>query len=579
MSEHLSMKAFVEQLEEKLASFSEDEMRSVFRQMARDISPSERQGFLRRLEPQKAVEETEREMMGADSLLADIEALAEEIKEEMENAEYHDDYGDSHWRGRWDDDDDDDEPYEDHHPDIVALFDRTQACYDYGNLALARQAYSQLFDLIGLEDEYGGGLSASELTGVDLHEARSRYLRSAYETETPEGRPAAVFGGMLRLRGYTYGDGPSLEDLVEISPRPLPDWDGFVADWIAYLRGQEGASADQWLRDALEAYEGTDGIEALAKEEGTKRPRAYLDWVAALAREERHQDAIDAATEALDALRPELTIRAEIADLLCKCAEATEDKKLPREARWQAFRSEPVLQRLFDLWDAHPESSRVQTVRKAIAHAEEYAQRPAPKHDTYSYSENAQGLKDWVRISELLPAHARLLCGDWDAAKEMAAGKQVLGWSSSSAVQGLVVSAGLAALAETDGRRPRNVELQWDRTLSGGSSYAAEKTSVSQVKAAHRQALQQSPMSADQTVAMLAWCVGVARRRVHAIVSNQHRGSYGKAATLTAACAEALMAQGKGDDGQKLLTDIKEEFPRHRSFQQSLKGAVGLLRS
>lgn len=64
---------------------------------------------------------------------------------------------------------------------MTGLFDRAQAAYDYGHLALAREAYEKLFELFSLEDDYGRGVSASDLAGVDIEEARARYLRAVYE--------------------------------------------------------------------------------------------------------------------------------------------------------------------------------------------------------------------------------------------------------------------------------------------------------------------------------------------------------------------------------------------------------------
>jgi len=66
----------------------------------------------------------------------------------------------------------------------------------------------------------------------------------------------------------------------------------------------------------------------------------------------------------------------------------------------------------------------------------------------------------------------------------------------------------------------------------------------------------------------------VVRRRVDAIVRNQHRGSYDKAALLLAACAELLRVLGKAQEATALLDDIRQRFPRHRTFQTELQAAV-----
>ena len=69
---------------------------------------------------------------------------------------------------------------------------------------------------------------------------------------------------------------------------------------------------------------------------------------------------------------------------------------------------------------------------------------------------------------------------------------------------------------------------------------------------------------------LVAWCLDIARQRVEGIVSNQHRGSYGKAATLTVACAEALRLGGNASGGNAFL----ESHPHAFSAPQRLPGRI-----
>jgi len=73
---------------------------------------------------------------------------------------------------------------------------------------------------------------------------------------------------------------------------------------------------------------------------------------------------------------------------------------------------------------------------------------------------------------------------------------------------------------------------------------------------------------------MLAWSLDVTKQRLNAIVSNQHRGSYDKAAVLLAACAETLRLRENGGEANALLDDAPQRFPRHRAFQAEVKAAV-----
>ncbi len=103
-------------------------------------------------------------------------------------------------------------------------------------MSLARLAYQELFDLLDLEDDYGRGVHATDLTGVDLDEAHARYLRTIYELEPLDDRPQALFEQMQQMRSGLWGQHLRLEELIQISPQPLPEREQFLADWIAFLQ-------------------------------------------------------------------------------------------------------------------------------------------------------------------------------------------------------------------------------------------------------------------------------------------------------------------------------------------------------
>jgi hypothetical protein len=149
------------------------------------------------------------------------------------------------------------------------------------------------------EDHYGRGVRASDLTDVDAGEARTRYLRAVHETEPLDQRPQTLFEQMRQVRSWLTSPCAMLDDLIQISPRPLPDREQFLEDWLAFLRTQSGSDADAWLREVVRIARGTQGLEALARAEGPARPRAYLDWFTALEQEGKHYEVLAAAQEAL----------------------------------------------------------------------------------------------------------------------------------------------------------------------------------------------------------------------------------------------------------------------------------------
>jgi hypothetical protein len=577
--EKLSLKAFWEAVEQRLAACSAEELRAILRAMARKTLPVERRAFLDTLQPEVATAAHVQEVVGQKELLADIADLADELRAEMEGAEaWEERYG-------WDEDEYYDEedslgPYAEFVEPLTALFDRAEAAFEYGDVTLARAAYPKLFEVLAVEDDYGRGVRAEHLQDVDVGEARARYLRAVYDTEAQTQRPQALFEEMQLTRSWLPRPRSMLDDVIQISPQPLPDSEQFFPDWVAFLHTQPGSDADAWLREAIRLSQGTQGLAALARAEGTQRPRAYVDWCAALEREGQHQEMLAAAQEALRTLPATLPIRAAVADFLCAAATRVHDVEALRAGRWEAFAAMPTLARLLDVWEADsPDPERTRRMRQAAQHVQDVLAHP-PRQQTLEAWEDDIERSAWPDTSVL--AHAYLLAEDWEAAYQLAAGEQVLGWSSRSSAQGLVVSCVLVRLSEKlPGALPPNLAHLWQWGLQNSAGFASwrggdagETGLLSRLQLAYGECLPMKSWRADKQAEMLAWCLDVAKQRVSAIVSNQHRGSYDKAAVLLAACAETLRLRGNDREAHALLDDARQRFPRHRAFQAEVKTAV-----
>jgi hypothetical protein len=574
--ERVSVKAFWEAVEQRLAECSPDELRAILRAMAQETSAGERQRFLDQLQ---LVEEATPAAQGAlqqEELLADIDDFLHEFHAAMKRA---DDWEERYEWGRYDEEDSLG-PYAEFVGPLAGLFDQIEATFDYGNLTLARAAYEKLFGVFGLEDDYGRGIGAEDLESVDMAEARSRYLRAVYEAEPSNRRPQVLFVQMRQAQGWLSSPRPTLEDVIQISPRPLPDQVQFLSDWIAFLRKQTGRDADTWLREATRLSQGTPGLEELARAEGKQRPRAYLDWFAALEREGKHREMLAAAQEALQSLPGQLPIRAAVADYLCAAATRLKDAEALRAGRWEAFVAKPTLVRLLDLWDVAPtREERTWQMQQAAQRVKDYLAR-SPRGLMEAWEDDLER-PGWSDKSVL--AHAYLLAEDWDAAHQLAADEPVLGWSGSGNAQGLVVSCFLVGMSgKLPGQLSPNLTQLWQWGLQnsigfafGGGADQAEASLAQQLERIYAECLPRGMLlSHDKQVEFLSWCLEVARLRVNAIVSNQHRGSYDKAAVLMIGCAEMLRLWGRDQEAAAMLEDVSRSFPRHRAFQAELKAAV-----
>ena len=585
-ADKMSLKAFWDAVERRLAACSADELRGILRGIAQETPPPGRQAFLGKLKPVAETAAAVQKAMGQDDLLADMDDLASELKTAMDQAEepWEDDHD---WHGYDDygeyDEEDSLGPYEGFIEPLTVLFDRTEGVFDHGNLKLAREAYQKLFEVLGLEDDYGRGIRVDDLDSIEGGETVARYLRAVYETEKPTRRPKALFEQMLQVRSQITTLRPTLSDIIEISTKPLPDYDRFIEDWIVFLRKQDGSEADVWLREAIRLSRGTAGLEELARAEDKKRPRAYLDWFTALESEGKHREALVAAQEALEALPAKLPIRAAVADHLCAAATKLKETEALRAGRWEAFLVKPTLRRLLDLWSAaSADEERINLMQQAAQHVKDYIAHSSRRQETYRVEWHEDNLEATVWIDKSVLAHAYLLAGDWDAAHQLATREKTLGWSSSDNTQGLVVPFFLLLLsAKPPVALPSNLAQLWQRALSTSVGFGEwddedeeGNKATKRLERAYAERLANASLAADRQKEFLSWCQRVTKQRTDDIVGNQHRGSYGKAAELTAACAETLQLQGETKEADAYLDDARNRFPRHRAFQSELDAAT-----
>lgn len=569
MATRLSFKAFWDTVEQRLTACSAEELRAIMRTLAQATPSTERQAFLDTLRPGAATAAVVPHAPAPDALLADIDTLADALQEALNGANDWDEYHEEDSLG----------PYEAFVEPLTVLFDRAAMAFDAGNVALARAAYHNLFEALSREDDYGRGVRAENLQDVDMGEARARYLRAVYDTEPLTHRPAALFDEMLEVRSWLYGPRPMFDDIIQITPQPLADQEQFWLDWIAFLRPQSSHDADAWLREAVRLSQGRTGLEALARTEGMQRPHAYLDWCAALEAEGNHHAVLAAAQEALRTLPRQLPIRAAVADYLCTAALHLHDTAALYAGRWEAFVAKPTLVRLLDVWEVTPTGAeRTRRMQQASQHLQDVLAHP-PSQEMHLW-EDAIESPAWPAKSVL--AHAYLLAGDWDAAYQLAASEQVLGWSSSHNTQGLVVSCFLVQMSGiAPGQLPPNLTQLWQWELQNSTGFVSwhstdtgEASLLTRLQHAYTEYLPETSWPPDRQAARLAWCLDIAQRRIDAIVRNQHRGSYDKAALLLAACTELLRRLGKAQEGAALLDDVRQRFPRHRAFQTELQAAV-----
>jgi hypothetical protein len=110
-----------------------------------------------------------------------------------------------------------------------------------------------------------------------------------------------------------------------------------------------------------------DGLAELARTPGGQQADAYRDWIDAVVRAGRLDEAEHAAAEALDRLEPEGRVVAAIAQRRALLAAGAGDDAAVLAAHRTAWRADPTLERLLALVDVATACGELDTVLAAEA--------------------------------------------------------------------------------------------------------------------------------------------------------------------------------------------------------------------
>src|SRR5215470_5510193 len=131
MEQQLSLQAFWDAVERRLAVCSAEELRAIVRALARATPATQWQAFLGMMRPLAATTTVVPPAPAPEELLVDIAALTGELQGATEAAEDWDEYHEEDSLG----------PYAAFVAPLTALFDRAAAAFAAGNTTLVRAAY------------------------------------------------------------------------------------------------------------------------------------------------------------------------------------------------------------------------------------------------------------------------------------------------------------------------------------------------------------------------------------------------------------------------------------------------------
>ncbi len=462
------------------------------------------------------------------------------------------------------------------------LFGRVGTSYLAGNVELAARVYGRLLGTFRHKDRVGvfcGPEVPERMITTDVNDAKRRYLRALMELTPPFERPQRLLSELEAMRGV--GDRElGLRDLLTIDgDAPMEGLEAFLPAWIGALKAMARDArgfrreARRLLREAVDLSAGVDGIGRLAREEGDDHPEAYHEWVGALVRLGRVNEAVRAAREGVGRIK-DAAYRARLADRLASLAVATDDTSLAVEATRAAWRASPNEIRLLRLAAA---AERADVLRSVLTLEAGTVLRP-----------------DWPH-SDALACRVLLLAGRHEEALTRFQRADALGWGrpdhAGSVVLPFVL---LAATGHAIPPRGSALESLWSELDTPNRAYfdrrllmdqladmdSEEPTERQDASAAldngrpYSDLLQESIENAPIPDAYRRRMLEVARQRVEEVVreilTGQHRRGHAVAAKLVVAVGEALALSASVDEGRTFVRAMRREYTRFATFKDEL---------
>jgi hypothetical protein len=552
----LSYREFMEEVKKRLKNLSAEDLRSMILNWASEETSSGRQEFLYKLIC----------LRQDNDVASDIETLIDEIEEfaqRVENGEYCDGWG-------WDEEIYEERDWGDESwaEEMDEFFLQARSLLFQGEYKISAEVYQRLFDVLELGEEPGhlpGDPDCVNMLKVDIDEQVALFLRSIYMNSAPTERLALLYESIKRYRDL-FGD-VTLKNIVDAADTLLPDFDIFLADLIVFLKNQSPMIDSELLREAIALEGGVPAISEFARQYADKYPKAYVDWITALEKNGDTDSVIQVAREGLSRIPRDFKVRAEVAEAISRIGEKLNDNALRLEGYRECFYSRPSIQGLLDLYIVAIENDCFDEVRNEVEQrvAELYRDRMP-----VTIYPNIEQQSSSVSVNVFF--NALLLSGRYEKVFDMCKGKDLLGWSTGDNPKPLLITFMMMVLSD-EGRHAKMLNSQWEEAI--GIGYSMSKAYIEKYRKVFTFIKKEYiKLDNEQEDFYLKWCRDEIGRRVDAIVSNQHRGSYHKAAGLLVAMAETLADRGEKQDGMGFIEKYKNKYSRHTAFKREVACAV-----
>ena len=544
------MDNFLDQVETLLYTKSQNELKALILKIADKIPGLSMQEFLTLLENKRVIISSEKTgAFSAPKALDRIKELYENVEDYDIEAHYYEGY-------EWDEDEHG-EGYNIESDD--GFTDEYYACYtgavsilEHGFYKEAAEAFDTLFRIIEKFDDYHENddegefffetFIDEEMLEIDLMKmaALKGYSALMARPGNLEDVLTDIFDILEKYSGKLM-----FKDILNAGSEAVEHVNEVLNTWVTVLYGEPVETASKFVKEAALLLEKPEIMEAYVDKAGANVPQAYIDLCDLyFSKGQTENDKIVAvAMKGLQNTDKKQANRDKLAGILAAAANGAKDKDAYRYAVLERFYSHLSLENYMPVLELGDKG--------AISDAIEYLDKSFKTDKDATY---------WSRDRDYYII--RFLNKDYDLVYgAINADHSSLGWSSS--VKGLMIPFFMGLLtgfSEKAAVIRRLIEEKITLDMGKGAFYKILRENMGEV-------------SKVQDKIWYARCVKETEDRVVAIVSAQHRGSYGKAARLLAAISEIRIHRGEDAPYQIIYTYLAK-YPRHTAFRAEVRTAL-----
>ena len=296
-------------------------------------------------------------------------------------------------------------------------------------------------------------------------------------------------------------------------------------------------------------------------------PGVLVDWLDRLLERDAATKAVSVAREALKVIDPERSIRAQVGDRLALIGKKQNDMAMQLEGCSAAFFSSPGLSRLLSLYEAAWQTGDFAVVSsQAIERVQALIDQPKKP-----YQPDDDKDLERAKADQLLLPHTLLLNGCYQSAMTAAQSFKSLGWTSGANPKSVLFYFFVAALTPRNRQQPFITE-EWQTVIQQARA-RLDPVNFALYQDMSYRTIEQNPLDEQQKQSLLTWLLQETTARIQAIVGNQHRTSYHKAAMLLAVLVQTYSSLGKQQEGRDLISQIETRYSRYSAFRAEIRKA------